>query len=89
VLSNPAGADPLYGQPCKAVTLAPGQSGLLLFGAYQATIVASEVATPDDEIITDDDLISDELADPSEDESSEETAPEEQPTRLFLPLVTN
>jgi hypothetical protein len=61
---------------------------LLLFGAYEATIAASELVTPEEEIITDDDLISDEPADPSEEESIEETAPEEQPTRLFLPLVT-
>ena len=88
VLSNPVNADPVYGQPCKVVTLTPGQSAVVLFGAYQATIAASEVVTPEEEIITDDDLISDEPADPSEEESIEETAPEEQPGRLFLPLVT-
>jgi hypothetical protein len=87
-LTNPAGIDPLYEQPCKTVTLTPGQSGLLIFGAYQATVAASEVVAPADEVITDDDQVVDEPVDPTEEESLDETVPEEQGSQLFLPLVT-
>ena len=81
-LTTPTAVDPAYGQPCKTVTLTPGQSATVLFGAYQPTVVASENATPEDELITDDDAIVDRPYDPAEDETMAEGT-----GRLFLPLI--
>lgn len=82
--STPAAIDPAYGQPCKTVTLTPGQAATLLFGAYQPTVVASEHSAPEDELITDEDTIVDLPYDPTEDETATE---EEGVLRIFLPLV--
>ena len=81
-LTTPTAVDPAYGQPCKTVTLTPGQSATVLFGAYQPTVVASENATPEDELITDDDAIAEQPYDPAEDETMAEGT-----GRLFLPLI--
>ena len=81
-LTTPTAVDPAYGQPCKTVTLTPGQSATVLFGADQPTVVASENATPEDELITDDDAIVDRPYDPAEDETMAEGT-----GRLFLPLI--
>ena len=64
------------------MTLAPGKSAILLFGAYQPTVVASEAFTPEDEPITDADSITDRPYDPAEEETLSDGL-----TRLFLPLV--
>jgi hypothetical protein len=83
-LTNPTAVDPAYGQPCKRVTLMPGQVATVLFGAYETTVVASDADTPADETITDDDAIIDQPYDPAEDET---LADVEGALRLFLPLV--
>ncbi len=82
--TTPTANDPVYGQPCKSVTLTPGQAAVVLFGAYQPTVVASENVTPEDELITDEDAIVDRPYDPAEDETATE---EEGRLRLFLPFV--
>jgi hypothetical protein len=83
-LTNPMAVDPAYGQPCKRVTLMPGQVATVLFGAYETTVVASDADTPADETITDDDNIVAMPYDPAEDET---LADVEGALRLFLPLV--
>jgi len=82
--TTPTANDPVYGQPCKTITLTAGQSATLLFGAYAATVVASENVAPEDELITDEDTIGERPYDPAEDETA--TA-EEGAQRLFLPLI--
>ena len=84
VPTTPTALDPAYGKPCKTVTLQAGQSAVLLFGAYKPTVVASADGTAADELITDEDRISDQPADPAEDETvmDEVSLP-----RLFLPLI--
>ena len=83
--TTPSATNPDYAnQPCKAVTLAPGQVATVLFGAYQSTVVASEAFTLEDERITDEDAIVDQPYDPAEDETA--TAGDGLP-RLFLPLI--
>jgi beta-glucanase (GH16 family) len=84
VPTTPTALDPAYGKPCKTVTLQAGQSAVLLFGAYKPTVVASADGTVEDELITDEDRISDQPADPAEDETvmDEVSLP-----RLFLPLI--
>jgi hypothetical protein len=84
--------DPAYGQPCKRVTLTPGQVATVLFGAYETTVVASDADTPADETITDDDNIVDRPYDPTEDETLEDETLEDETLaegtgRLFLPLI--
>jgi hypothetical protein len=86
-LTNPMAVDPAYGQPCKSVTLNPGQAATVLFGAYQPTVVASETFTPAEELITDDDAIVDRPYDPTEDETLEDETMAEGTGRLFLPLI--
>jgi hypothetical protein len=86
-LTTPTAVDPAYGQPCKRVTLNPGQAATVLFGAYQPTVVASETFTPADELITDDDAIVDRPYDPTEDETLEDETMAEGTGRLFLPLI--
>lgn len=83
--SAPGASDPAYGQPCKAVTLSPGQSVIVLFGNFVPTLVASE-ATPADEVITDDDLVAELPFDPAEEESLDSDESENLP-RLFLPFI--
>ncbi len=82
--TTPTANDPVYGQPCKSVTLTPGQAAVVLFGAYQPTVVASENVTPEDELITDEDSIVDQPYYPAEDETATE---EDGRLRLFLPFV--
>jgi cellobiose-specific phosphotransferase system component IIA len=83
--TTPNATNPDYAnQPCKAVTLAPGQVATVLFGAYQSTVVASEAFTPADELVTDEDSIVDQPYDPAEDETATDEAGAR---RLFLPLV--
>ena len=57
--SAPGSIDPTYGQPCKSITLTPGQGGVLLFGNYQATTVAGEINAAAEESVTDSDQIDD------------------------------
>jgi len=83
-LTTPTDVDPAYGQPCKTVTLTPGQAATVLFGAYQSTVIASESVTAEDELITDEDTIVEQPYDPAEDETATE---EDGAPRLFLPLV--
>jgi len=83
-LTSPTAVDPAYGQPCKTVTLEPGQAATVLFGAYQSTVVASESVTAEDELITDEDTIVEQPYDPAEDETATD---EEAARRFFLPLV--
>lgn len=96
VLTAPTAPDPAYGLPCKAITLAPGQSATLLFGAYLPTVVASDAGTAEAAPITDDDQISDQPADLMGEENlaaeektpaTETSAPSALANRLFLPLV--
>ena len=96
VLTTPTAPDPAYGLPCKAITLAPGQSATLLFGAYLPTVVASDAGTAEAAPITDDDQISDQPADLMGEENlaaeektpaTETSAPSALANRLFLPLV--
>jgi hypothetical protein len=82
VPTAPATIDPAYGQPCKSVTLQPGQGALLLFGAYDNVVAASELFTPEEEIITDEEQIID-----LPEEASEEEEATERMQSLFLPLV--
>ena len=82
VPTAPATIDPAYGQPCKSVTLQPGQGALLLFGAYDNVVTASELFTPEEEIITDEEQIID-----LPEEASEEEEVTERMQSLFLPLV--
>jgi hypothetical protein len=84
VPTMPTDLDPVYGQPCKSVTLTPGQAAVVLFGAYEATVAASENVTPEDELITDEDSIVDQPYDPTEEETVTE---QDEALRLFLPLV--
>ena len=84
MLTNPTAVDPAYGQPCKTVTLTPGQVATVLFGAYGPTVVASELFTPEEETITDEDSIVEQPYDPAEDETATDEAGAR---RLFLPLV--
>ncbi|MFZ4659791.1 MAG: cadherin-like domain-containing protein, partial [Caldilineaceae bacterium] len=86
-LTTPMAVDPAYGQPCKRVTLTPGQVATVLFGAYETTVVASDADTPADETITDDDNIVDRPYDPTEDETLEDETLAEGTGRLFLPLI--
>jgi hypothetical protein len=83
-LTTPTAVDPAYGQPCKTVTLSPGQAAIVLFGAYQPAVAASVSVTPEEELITDDDSIVEMPYDPVEDETA--TA-EDGLLRLFLPLI--
>jgi len=76
--TTPAMIDPTLGKPCKAVTLAPGQSSTLLFGAYQPAPNVSSKAAPTERIreaesIGEEDAISDLPYDPAEDQTIEET----------------
>jgi len=57
--STPGSIDPVYGQPCKSITLMPGQGGALVFGNYQPTSVASEINAATEENVTDSDQIYD------------------------------
>jgi hypothetical protein len=82
--TTPTANDPVYGQPCKSVTLTPGQAATVLFGAYQPAVAASVSVTPEEELITDDDSIVEMPYDPAEDETA--TA-EDGLLRLFLPLI--
>jgi len=83
-LTTPTAIDPAYGKPCKAVTLQAGQSALLLFGAYQPTVVASSNLTAEDALITDEDNVRDHAYDPTEDEA---VVDEGSLPRLFLPFI--
>ena len=83
--TTPNATNPDYAnQPCKAVTLAPGQLATVLFGAYQSTVVASTAFTPADELVTDEDTIVNLPYDPAEDETATQ---DDGLPRLFLPLV--
>jgi hypothetical protein len=82
--TTPTALDPNFAKYCKAVTLAPGQRATVLFGAYQASVVASESFTPADELITDEDSIITLPYDPAEDETVTE---EDGLSRTFLPLI--
>jgi hypothetical protein len=82
--TTPPANDPTYGQPCKTVTLSPGQTATVLFGAYQPAVAASESVTPEEERITDDDSIVEMPYDPAEDET---VTAEDGLLRLFLPLI--
>jgi hypothetical protein len=83
--TEPSTTDPAYGdQLCKPLTLAPGQIGTLLFGAYQSAVPAIASRTPEDDIVTDVDSISDLPYDPAEDESLTENSDAPQ---IFLPLI--
>ncbi|MFZ4656059.1 MAG: Ig-like domain-containing protein [Caldilineaceae bacterium] len=89
VPSSPNAIDPTYGKPCKTITLAPGQGATLLFGAYQATVGASAAVTPDQEVITHVDQITDlplmaDEAAPVAPGTAEQSEPA---NALFLPLV--
>jgi hypothetical protein len=64
------------------VTLQPGQAALLRFGAYDNVVAASELFTPEEEIITDEEQIID-----LPEEASEEETEESGVRSLFLPLV--
>lgn len=57
--STPGSIDPAYGQPCKSITLMPGQGGALLFGNYQTATVAGEINAAAEESVTDSDQIYD------------------------------
>ena len=83
-LTTPTAIDPAYGQPCKPITLVPGQNVLLLFGAYGPTVVASTAFTTADKRITDEDTIVNRPYDPAEDETATD---EDGLPRLFLLLV--
>jgi len=88
IFTTPSALDPRYGLPCKPVTLDPGQSALLLFGAYQATAPALVVAADSAEaVITDEEQISDLPYDPAEEELIEKESDAALANRLFLPLV--
>ncbi|MFZ4658769.1 MAG: ExeM/NucH family extracellular endonuclease [Caldilineaceae bacterium] len=82
--STPA-LDAAYGQPCKSVTLAPGQGAVVHFGNFETTVAASEF-TAADEVITDEDQVIDLPIDPAE----EEILIDDEATnnrRQFLPLI--
>ena len=57
--STPGSIDAAYGQPCKSVTLTPGQGATLLFGNYQSASLAREINAADAQDVT----ASDELYD--------------------------
>ena len=57
--STPGSIDAAYGQPCKSVTLTPGQGATLLFGNYQSASLAGEINAADAQDVT----ASDELYD--------------------------
>jgi hypothetical protein len=84
--STPA-VDAAYGQPCKVVTLAPGQGATLLFGNFTTT-QASSAVTAANRVITDEDQLFQLPLDPSEDETLVQEEREEAP-QLFLPLIVN
>jgi hypothetical protein len=80
----PAAVDPNYGAYCKSVTLAPGQSALLLFGAYQPAAPALVVAADSPEaVITDED----EIIDLPEEENGIDDGAGEPASQIFLPLI--
>ncbi|MCE7986163.1 MAG: hypothetical protein DYG89_33725 [Caldilinea sp. CFX5] len=57
--SAPGSLAPVYGQPCKSVTLTPGQGAILLFGNYQPTTLAGKVSAAVVEVVTDSDQVYD------------------------------
>jgi len=75
--TTPTALHPAYGQLCKNVTLAAGQSATLLFGAYPPATAAA-APLPEDAIF-ETDLIVDLSYDPSEDALLN--------AQIFLPLV--
>lgn len=88
VFSVPTVLDPIYGLPCKPITLDAGQSALLLFGAYEATEPALVVAADSAEaVITDEDQLSKVSYDPAEEERIEAESDAALINHLFLPLV--
>lgn len=82
--TTPTALDPNFAKYCKAVTLAPGQRATVLFGAYQASVLASQSFTPADALVTDEDSIITLPYDPAEDETVTE---EDGLLRAFLPLI--
>ncbi|MFZ4659055.1 MAG: choice-of-anchor Q domain-containing protein [Caldilineaceae bacterium] len=82
--TTPTALDPNFAKYCKEVTLTPGQHADVRFGAYQASVVASESFTPADELITDEDSIITLPYDPAEDETVTE---DDGLLRTFLPLI--
>jgi hypothetical protein len=88
-VTMPNAVDPLYGLPCTPVTLDPGQSALLLFGAYQSTTPATVVAADSAEArITDENQIFTLPYDPAEEERVSDDSSGEPASQIFLPLVT-
>ena len=65
--TTPGSLDPTYAQPCKTVTLAPGQGGVLRFGNYRPTTAAGVISAADGESITDTDQVYDLPVAPDED----------------------
>jgi uncharacterized delta-60 repeat protein len=83
--TSPGTIDPIYGKPCKTVTVDYNQGATLNFGAYQPEIQARSGFTPADEVVTDEDVIINLPYDPTEDETVDggETA-----GQLFIPFVS-